>query len=125
MIVYIDLNSIISISIHFLCFYVADFGDDLVRELSDHFSSTLEEHIENLTGLQAEWDLLKTLLYNHHDNFRNKTWSEINILFSEKCPNILVLFDLILSMPASSAICERGFSAMKQLKTEYRNRLSS
>ena len=33
------------------------------------------------------------------------------------------LFDLILCLPASSAIHERGFSVMKIVKTDYRNRL--
>ena len=47
------------------------------------------------------------------------------MLYKSKCSNILKLFDLILTLPASSAVCERGFSAMKILKTEYRNRLGS
>ena len=33
--------------------------------------------------------------------------------------------DLVLSLPASSAECERGFSVMKLIKTDARNRLST
>jgi hypothetical protein len=37
----------------------------------------------------------------------------------------LDLVDLVLSLPASSAECERGFSVMKHTKTDYRNKLTS
>ena len=33
--------------------------------------------------------------------------------------------DFILSLPASSSICERGFSLMKLTKTAYRNKMKS
>lgn len=54
-----------------------------------------------------------------------RTWDEINSSFKEKHPNILSLIDLILSLPASSAICEQGFSVMKHVKTDWRSRLTS
>ena len=36
---------------------------------------------------------------------------------------MLALVDLLLSMPASSAICEQGFSEMKRVKTDWRSRM--
>ena len=63
------------------------------------------------------------IIFSH--KVTSMSWPEINEKYSEKCPNILHLFDLILALPAASAVCERGFSAMKQLKTEYRNRMKS
>ena len=53
----------------------------------------------------------------------NLTWAQVNLKYREKAPHALDLVDLILSLPASSAICERGFSLMKLIKTDYRNKL--
>ena len=39
------------------------------------------------------------------------------------CPNILSLVDLVLTIPASSADAERGFSRLKYTKTDARSRL--
>ena len=53
------------------------------------------------------------------------TWATVNEVFRIKYPNILDIMDLLLSLPAGSSECERGFSQMKNTKTQYRNRLSS
>ena len=37
--------------------------------------------------------------------------------------NVLQLIDLVLSLPASSADCERGFSLAKVIKSDWRSRL--
>ena len=37
---------------------------------------------------------------------------------------ILSVIDLVLTRPSSSTECERGFSLMKKLKTDIRNKLS-
>ena len=37
---------------------------------------------------------------------------------------ILSVIDLVLTMPSSSTECERGFSLMKKLKIDIRNKLS-
>ena len=37
--------------------------------------------------------------------------------------NVLQLVDLLLSLPASSADCERGFSLTKVIKSDWRSRL--
>ena len=59
------------------------------------------------------------------DKIHELSWETINIKYKKKTPNVLELFDLILFLPASSSECERGFSAMKLIKTDYRNKLSS
>ena len=41
----------------------------------------------------------------------------------DSCPNVLQLVDLLLSLPASSADCERGFSLTKVIKSDWRTRL--
>ena len=42
----------------------------------------------------------------------------------KKFSYLLLIVDLILIMPLSTAAVERGFSAMKQIKTDWRSNLS-
>ena len=44
--------------------------------------------------------------------------------FKSEYANILQLIDMILTIPATSTACERGFSQMKLIKTDTRSRLS-
>jgi hypothetical protein len=52
------------------------------------------------------------------------TWADINKCHADEFGNILRLIDLVLTIPASSAECERGFSAMRGIKTDWRNALN-
>ena len=51
-------------------------------------------------------------------------WEQINIAFRDIAPHFLILVDLLLSIPAHSSECERGFSLMKLVKTDWRNCLT-
>ncbi|XP_050531022.1 52 kDa repressor of the inhibitor of the protein kinase-like [Daktulosphaira vitifoliae] len=50
----------------------------------------------------------------------------IPILFENKStfPNLYKLFNVALTLPISSATCERSFSAMKKIKTWLRNSMT-
>lgn len=52
-------------------------------------------------------------------------WMEINELYHSQCSNILAVFDLLMSFPAGTSECERGFSQIAIVKSTYRNRLHS
>lgn len=52
------------------------------------------------------------------------TWQDINIEFGTDAEHILLLVDLLLTIPAHSAECERGFSLLKTIKTDWRNKLT-
>ena len=52
------------------------------------------------------------------------TWELVNKSYGDRFPNILFAFDLILTLPAHSADCERGFSHMKPVKKDWRSRLT-
>ena len=52
------------------------------------------------------------------------SWKQVNEKYS-RYENILHVIDLVLTLPASSAMCERGFSYMKVMKSSARNKLSS
>ena len=51
-------------------------------------------------------------------------WEDINVEFGEDAEHIPLLVDLLLTIPAHSAECERGFSLLKTIKTDWRNKLS-
>ena len=42
---------------------------------------------------------------------------------SQRFKNILMLIETVLVLPISSAICERGFSAVKRIKSDWRSNL--
>lgn len=57
---------------------------------------------------------------------RRKTlsWKDLNRQCQD-CPDLLDLVDLVLSLPTSTAVCERGFNIMKQIKSDWRSHLDT
>ena len=58
-------------------------------------------------------------------SFKKTTWKDLNRSHGDQYPNLLSLIDLVLTIPASTAECERGFSAMKRVKSDWRCRLNT
>ena len=64
-------------------------------------------------------------------NFRYKTevqglkWSNVTSDFISDCPKVIKVVSLVLTLPASSAENERGFSLMKRIKTDIRASMTS
>ena len=52
---------------------------------------------------------------------RQLTWSAVNAAHQAECGNTLGLVDAILTLPASSADAERGFSQLKLTKSSIRS----
>ncbi|XP_070579845.1 zinc finger protein 862-like [Ptychodera flava] len=103
-----------------------DFGDHLLAAFIDHYHHNLSEAGIDVSAAELEWTSLKQALYNTDSfNIHSMTWQTINRLFHTQYPNVLGLVDLILSLPAGTSECERGFSQMKVTKTSYRNKLKS
>lgn len=53
------------------------------------------------------------------------TWEEINYKYGTNQSNVLSLVDLVLTLPAHSADCERGFSRLNYVKNDWRSRLGN
>ena len=73
-----------------------------------------------------EWSLLKFKIYDEKfciDSLKALSWADINRKYRTELPNLLILIDLVLTLPASSAECERGFSGMKRIKSSERSSL--
>ena len=102
----------------------AAFGNEAVTVLAGHYESVLNQAGVATDQLGVEWASLKTAIAKHGHPAK-LTWQYINECYRDDHPNILSLVDLCLTLPASSAKCERGFSLMKVVKTDWRNKLKS
>lgn len=52
-------------------------------------------------------------------------WQRIFAEYSERFPNILMLVEIMLVLPLATACCERGFSTLKRIKSDWRSRLET
>ena len=95
-----------------------DFGDSELHTLVTHFSQTLQSAGVEVEKIQDEWEMLKSAIYNQKDwlpFLQSATTMDMSRQYHDDCPNLLSLFDLLLTLPSSTAECERGFNAMKQI----------
>ena len=71
----------------------------------------------------SEWEGIKALIYSNTDwakKLKTSSWKSFNRSHGAEFPNLMGLIDLLLTIPASTPDCERGFSAMKRIKTDWR-----
>lgn len=109
-------------------FFSADFGDDCLDDLTEHFKAVLESAHVDTTQVTDEWTSLKTTIYNHPDwqtTLKDITWAEVNRRWGKGHDNILAVVDMVLTFPASTAECERGFNVMKMIKSDWRSALNN
>ena len=97
------------------------FGDDWMTTLLQQFSS----YPDDPDQIRVEWLMLKSaVLEVFLSSSGSASWSEVNRRFGEEYPHVLSFFDLILTMPATSAACERGFNHMKLIKSHQRSAMT-
>ncbi|ROI15239.1 Zinc finger protein 862 [Anabarilius grahami] len=84
---------------------LTDYGAEELDFLLDHFSSVLTRNYMD-KSYHALWGMMVTKLP-----------------FCSDYKNILHLVHIMLVLPVSSAICERGFSAQKRIKSDVRGSL--
>ena len=96
------------------------FGDDWMNTLLDQFGSYLDDKDDQI---KAEWPMLKTAVLEVFLVSSDTTWLQINRRFRNEYPHVLNFFDLILTIPATSAACEWGFTHMKLVKSQQRSSL--
>ncbi|XP_062580077.1 zinc finger protein 862-like [Saccostrea cucullata] len=101
-----------------------EFGDEAVSAVLDYYHDNLAAQNIETSLVEIEWTQLKHLLCENH-TVKEMDWIKINELYHSQCSNILAVFDLMLSLPAGTSECERGFSQMAIVKSKYRNRLHS
>jgi len=91
-----------------------------VDRLTSHFKAILISSRVDVDLITDQWTIIKPCLYKEPQKI---TWTEVNRMLRETCPDFLDLVDLVLCMPASTADCERGFNVMKMVKSDWRSSL--
>ena len=96
------------------------YGDDMIKEIVEHF----ENYFEDKDQILAEWPLLRNGVFEaFQKEFGNLSWQKVHRRFGNEYPHALSIFDLVLSIPATSTACERGFTHMKLIKSNQRSLL--
>ena len=95
------------------------YGEEEIETLSNHFEL-------NAADLVNEWQQFRELV---HVNYRGHSLPELtkvvhaNPVIKESFPMLSKLLATTLTLPVSTADCERGFSVMNITKTQLRNRM--
>ena len=100
---------------------LAAFGQEQLNLLLQHFHDLLDRNGCNFDLIDAEWRDFKAYVFRHRTTDMTKFF-----IFQEhktRFPNLLLFFEVLLAFPLSSAACERGFSAMKRIKSDWRSSL--
>ena len=109
---------------------LAGFGYDEVSLLSSHFSQPLQHAGYSPECCCEEWPELKMrarqILTKEPSVSYLPLWKRILEEYKDNpaLTNILGLLRITLVIPVQTATLERGFSLMKRIKTDWRNRLS-
>ena len=97
------------------------------RELSlvvDHFRPLLLKNA-SIDSIFSEWETFKKIWsHNLASMTKDEVWSTLFTKLKSKYPNLATLVELLLVFPVSNATVERGFSAMKRIKSDWRNCLN-
>lgn len=103
-----------------------EFGEEELRDILAEYGTILENAGVDTNEAEDEWTGLKQYAKTKAGSgaVSNLKWSSLQGR-RENFKNILTTIEFILSLPSHSADCERGFSVMKQVKTDWRSSLKS
>ena len=106
------------------------YGEDQLVTLAGHYQAVLQTNDFDLEVAKDQWLSLKLFTHNHRviaSLNQEQFWEE---MFTRVHPHnldlsqVLMIVEICLVMAVSSSCCERGFSCMGRLKSEYRNSLN-
>ena len=105
------------------------YGNDQLHVLVDHFRPWLHRLNVGEDLIMAESTHVKANLRNRLFRYpRTNPLPRVNDLFlthGQRLPNLLKIVEIILCLPMSSAICERGFSCASRIKSTWRSSLTT
>lgn len=85
----------------------------------------LQRNNFNFEAVQEEWSGLKVCISNNFLDLNLKAlWKRVFNNYSDRFCNILMLVEILLILPLSTACCERGVSLMGKIKSDWRSCLS-
>ena len=103
------------------------FGEEEIALVARHYESVTNIHVEDAL---LEWDMMKTDIYvQFSDKLNDPTnttlsWDFLLGYYNEKYAKICKLFELMLTLPASSSEVERGFNQLKIIKGDRRSTIT-
>ena len=98
--------------------------------MAGHYQAVLQTNDFDLEVAKDQWLSLKLFTHNHRviaSLNQDQFWEE---MFTRVHPHnldlsqVLMIVEICLVMAVSSSCCERGFSCMGRLNSEYRNSLN-
>ncbi|XP_027132692.1 zinc finger protein 862-like [Larimichthys crocea] len=106
---------------------LASYGSDHVNTVTEHFADVLDHMgCDRVKAKCIEWPSAKVIIKSLPQSLQQNAWQDFFVADDRRktfC-NLLLIVELILVMPLSTASVERGFSAMKRIKTDWRSNLS-
>ncbi|XP_051281857.1 uncharacterized protein LOC127377742 isoform X2 [Dicentrarchus labrax] len=83
----------------------SDFGDGEINKLISHLQPLLLSAGVDVELIPDQWTILKTELYTagFSQGTFEKTWPTVNRMLRHRCPDVLDLFDALLTIPATTA----------------------
>ena len=100
------------------------FGNEAIDTLYCHFESVLQKNSPvPKASFHLQWSGAKLLAKSRPTSALSSFWKD---LFMDKehqheFKELLKIMEIVLVLPLSNAICERGFSTMKRVKTCLRS----
>ena len=105
---------------------LALYGEQELNTLVGHFKLLLERNDFDSELVNQEWQELKVCIKRNHSQLKMlPMWQRIFAEYTERFPNILMLVEIMLVLPLATACCERGFSTLKRIKSDWRSRLGT
>ena len=105
------------------------FGNVQIQALTEHFHPMFERLNVDEAQIQRQWTKVKAHLgFRLFQRPRPDPLPSVSSLFltARDCfPAFLKLAEIVICLPVSSAICERGFSCLKRIKCDWRSSLTT
>ncbi|KAJ8313188.1 hypothetical protein KUTeg_005798 [Tegillarca granosa] len=96
-------------------------GNVELNIVMQHFHAVLENAWCNIASVGQEFREFKVYVCNHRNTQIHQYFVSNDLKY--RCKNFLMLIEILLALPISSSVCERGFSAMKRIKSDWRSSL--
>ncbi|XP_071752885.2 zinc finger protein 862-like [Centroberyx gerrardi] len=110
---------------------LATFGNAELIELMEHFQSILAAcgDFTSVAAAKREWLDLKVLVQRHYRHLEPQVlWQRLlqgAVGREDQFEHMKVIVEITQVFPMSSSCCERGFSSMKRIKSDWRSCLSN
>ncbi|XDV11768.1 hypothetical protein PO909_000612 [Leuciscus waleckii] len=96
---------------------LACYGRDHLTTVCDHFANVLDRiGCDRDKAQHVEWPAAKVLIKSLSQSLQRNAWQDFFLDNEQRSsfPNLLLIVELILVLPLSTATVERDFSAMKR-----------